>query len=166
MDDLDDLINDPSWSPLKTPLTPKTRGFKAEAIVIENMKTTCCCAKIKPAKTNQKKIDGRCSNCNKGIQIKTTNQKHGLKRVCVTKASGLDTCEGSPVSIYKFFICEERVCEKRSRVFSPNSLKTGTYYSHVKDNLWGQPILEPTNETIIKRMPFNIVEKLNEELYF
>jgi len=167
MDDLDDFDNDPSWSPPKTPLTPKTRGFKVEKIVLTNMKTTCCNAKITPARANQKKIDGRCSKCNKGIQIKTSNQKYGLKKVCVTKASRQDTCKGSPVSIYKFFVCDKGICVKRSRVFSPNhNTKIATYYSHVKDNPWGQPILEPTTNTNVKNMSMDIVDNINRQLFF
>ena len=167
MDDLDDYDADPSWSPPKTPLTPKTRGFKIEKIVLKSMKTTCCGAKIIPARANQRKIDGRCSKCNKGVQIKTSNQKIGLERVGVTKPSLLSTCKGSPVSIYKFFVCDTGVCAKRSRVFSPNHCtKIATYYSHVKDNPWGQPILEATIDTNIKNMSMDIVEKINKKLYF
>jgi hypothetical protein len=160
-------MDDPDWIPPKTPFTPKTRGYRIEAIVLENMYTTCCGVKITPSRKNQMKIDGRCSNCNKGIQIKTTNQTCGMKRVAVTKASGLSTCQGSPVSIYKFYVSEGGVCKKKSRIFSPNhSTKSATYYSHVTDNPWGQPILEPTNETTVKIMPDDIVSVINKKLFF
>ena len=163
----EDEYDDPTWTPPKTPLTPKRRGYRIEAIVLENMKTNCCDVKINPSRKNQMKIDGRCSYCNKGIQIKTTNQTYGLKRVAVTKASGESTCDGSPVSIYKFYVTDEGVCRKKSRIFSPNhSTKSGTYYSHIKNNPWGQPILEPTSETNVKGMPYDIVDVINKRLYF
>lgn len=141
------------------PMTPKSLGKLIEKKVIDFMPTSCCGARIKAAKPNQIVYDGKCSQCLKKIQIKSTSLSYKSNQVCVTKPSKNGTLN-SPVSIYKFQIHNGKICKKRSKIFSPDYKTKTHHYIHIRDDRWGNPIIEPSAGTVVKSIPKNVIRKI------
>lgn len=143
--------------------TPKSRGRKIESRVIKNIMTSCCNAKIMAARVNQTVYDGICSKCEKKIQIKSTSQQIADTKVCITQPSLIGTIT-SPVSIYKFTLKAGKI--SRFTIFSPIIKNKAPYYRQVSSDPWNNPILQPTENTIVKSGCISIARRLFDDLEF
>ena len=147
--DFDDEVNDPTYCPPK--LTPKKRGMEIERL-IGKTKSHCCNANLIPEKVNNPVTDFRCSDCNRGIQVKSTSCKNDPQLVVVTKPSEKGTCE-QPITFYKILVKENDLFMK---IFSPEIKKNRkVYYKTVKLNRWKQPMLKLLHGRITKPKKLN-----------